>query len=215
MRFFSYTLFPLICAYAFLIGNIKRDDKALRTEVFLIFLLGIGVAGNGISNFFSHFFLSDIVAKSIGWETGSPFQKEVAFSNLAMGILGIIAIGRRDGFRLATIIAVSVFSFGATIIHIIDMAETGNFAPGNSIQNFSNILKPLILIFLYRKSAYEVQEEDSRYLRRTGIIAGILAMIIASALSVTFTLGYPFLIIGGISLLSWTILFFDQKSKRL
>jgi hypothetical protein len=31
----------------------------------------------GIANFLAHFFLSDIVAESIGWKAGSPFQLEV------------------------------------------------------------------------------------------------------------------------------------------
>jgi hypothetical protein len=32
----------------------------------------------------------------------------VAFANLVPGILGIVAMGRRDGFREATLIAVTV-----------------------------------------------------------------------------------------------------------
>ena len=32
---------------------------------------------------------------------GNPFQLEVGFANLAVGILGIVAMGRRDGFREA------------------------------------------------------------------------------------------------------------------
>jgi hypothetical protein len=72
----------------------------------------------GLGGFFGHFFISDSVAKSIGWPTGNPFQLEVGFANLAIGILGIIAMGRRDGFREATVIAVTVFGVGATIVHI-------------------------------------------------------------------------------------------------
>jgi hypothetical protein len=35
---------------------------------------------------------------------------------------------------------------GATIIHIMDIIETGNLAPGNTLQNVSNLLKPALLI---------------------------------------------------------------------
>jgi Family of unknown function (DUF6790) len=37
------------------------------------------------------------VAESIGWPAGNPFQLEVGVANLAVGILGIVAMGRRDG----------------------------------------------------------------------------------------------------------------------
>jgi hypothetical protein len=86
------------------------------------------------------------VAESIGWPTGNPFQLEVGFANLAVGILGIVAMGRRDGFREATVIAVAVFGVGATIVHARDIIETGNLAPGNTLQNVGNLLKPALLI---------------------------------------------------------------------
>jgi hypothetical protein len=35
---------------------------------------------------------------------------------------------------------------GATIVHAIDIIETGNLAPGNTLQNVSNLLKPALLI---------------------------------------------------------------------
>src|SRR5215210_7591962 len=64
----------------------------------------------------------------------------------AVGVLGIVAMGRRDGFREATVIAVTVFSLGATIVHAIDIIETGNLVPGNTLQNVSNLLRPVLLI---------------------------------------------------------------------
>jgi peptidoglycan/LPS O-acetylase OafA/YrhL len=70
----------------------------------------------------------------------------VGFANLALGVLGIVAMGRRDGFREATVIAVSVLGLGATIVHVIDIFETGNLAPGNTLQNVSNLFKPALLI---------------------------------------------------------------------
>jgi hypothetical protein len=102
--------------------------------------------GSGIGGLFGHVFISDSVAESIGWPTGNPFQLEVGFANLAIGILGIIAMGRRDGFREATVIAVTVFGVGATIVHVSDIIQTGNLAPGNTIQNVGNLLKPALLI---------------------------------------------------------------------
>ena len=112
----------------------------------MIYLFALSVAGSGIGNFFAHFFLSDMVAESIGWPAGSPFQLEIAFANLATGVLGIVAVGRRDGFREATVIAVTVFGVGATVVHLMDIVQTGNLAPGNTIQNVGNLLRPAPLI---------------------------------------------------------------------
>ena len=84
------------------------ERSALDAEVCLIYLFVFGVAGGGLSGFFGHVFTPDIVAESIDWPTGSPFQQEMGFVNLALGVLGFIAAVRRDGFREATVIAVTI-----------------------------------------------------------------------------------------------------------
>ena len=92
LRIFVYSILPLIIA----IGQVGLDkssrSRERKIETFLLYLFGIGVAGSGIGGFFGHFFISDSVAESIGWPTGNPFQLEVGFANLAIGILGIIAM---------------------------------------------------------------------------------------------------------------------------
>ena len=146
LRVFVFALLPLLLAGVVILLDRSTSSRERRLETVLIFLLGIGVAGAGIANFLAHFFLSDIVAESIGWEAGSPFQLEVAFANLALGLLGIVATGRRDGFREATVLAVSIFAFGATLVHILDIVATGNLAPGNTLQNVANLVRPALLI---------------------------------------------------------------------
>ena len=102
LRIFIYSLLPLIIA----VGHIRLDkisqSRERKLEVFLLYIFGVGVAGSGIGGFPGHFFISDPVAESIGWPTGNPFQLEVAFANLALGILGIVAMGRRDGSLLSS-----------------------------------------------------------------------------------------------------------------
>jgi len=152
VRITIYVLLPLLVAVA-----ISRLDVSVRTrpqkvELFLIYLLGLGVAGSGIGGAFGHLFLSDVVAEAVGWGAGSPFQLEMGFANLALGVLGLVAAGRRDGFREATVVAVTVIGVGATIVHLIDIARTGNLAPGNTLQNVANLAKPILLIVLLRMS---------------------------------------------------------------
>ena len=98
-------------------------DRLWKVEVYLIYLFMLGVGASGLSGFFGHVFTPDAVAESIDWPKGSPFQQEMGFANLALGVLGLIAAWRRDGFREATVIAVTIVGVGATLVHVIDIAS--------------------------------------------------------------------------------------------
>jgi uncharacterized protein DUF6790 len=123
-----------------------REGSALESRGVSDLSVHAWVAASGLSGFFGHVFTPDAVAESIGWPKGSPFQQEMGFANLALGVLGLIAAGRRDGFREATVIAVAVVGVGATVVHVIDILQEDNLAAGNSIQNVANLLKPALLI---------------------------------------------------------------------
>jgi len=146
IRVFTFSVLPVIIAVGHLGLDRSSRPRERRLEIFLLYLFGVGVAGSGIGGFFGHVFISDPVAESIGWPTGNPFQLEVGVANLAVGILGIVAMGRRDGFREATVIAATVFGVGATLVHAMDVIESSNLAPGNTTQNISNLLRPALLI---------------------------------------------------------------------
>jgi 4-amino-4-deoxy-L-arabinose transferase-like glycosyltransferase len=187
-----------------LLADCQMTDKSSRSrerqlEIFLLYLFGVGVAGSGIGGIFGHLFIADSVAESIGWPTGNPFQFEVGFANLAVGILGIIAMGRRDGFREATVIAVTVFGVGATIVHVRDIIQTGNLAPGNTIQNVGNLLKPALLIGFLAASRRAERSPDSEAhtsefdtWRRPRIqAASLLTGTVAAGFSVGFVTDQP------------------------
>jgi 4-amino-4-deoxy-L-arabinose transferase-like glycosyltransferase len=161
IRVFSFSILPVIIAACHVGLDRTSRPPERRMEIFMLYLFGVGVAGSGIGGFFGHFFISDSVAESIGWPSGNPFQLEVGFANLAIGILGIVAMGRRDGFREATVIAVTVFGVGATVVHVMDVIESGNLAPGNTIQNISNLLRPALLIAFLAASRRAERSPDS------------------------------------------------------
>jgi hypothetical protein len=146
VRIFVYVVLPLVVAALQIRLDRGARTRERRLEVFLLYLLGIGVGANGVGGFSGHLFASDQVAEAIGWPAGNPFQLEVGFANLALGVLGVISIHRRDGLREATVIAATIFSVGATIVHLMDILETGNLAPGNTVQNVSNLVRPALLI---------------------------------------------------------------------
>jgi hypothetical protein len=66
-------------------------------ELFLLYLFGVGVAGSGIGGFFGHVFISDPVAESIGWPTGSPGNTIQNVSNLLRPalLIAFLAASRR------------------------------------------------------------------------------------------------------------------------
>jgi len=146
LRILVYVVLPLVLGAVHVHLDRGARTRERRLEILLLYLLGIGVGANGIGGFSGHLFASDRVAEAIGWPAGNPFQLEVGFANLALGVLGVIAIHRRDGLREATVIAATIFSVGATIVHVMDILATGNLAPGNTVQNVSNLARPALLI---------------------------------------------------------------------
>ncbi len=201
VRIFLFTLLPLLIAGGQIWLDKSSNSRDRRLEVLLIYLFALSVAGSGIGNFFAHFFMSDIVAESIGWPAGNPFQLEVAFANLALGVLGILAVGRRDGTREATVIAVTIFSLGATVVHLMDIAATGNLAPGNSLQNVINILRPALLIaaLIASRRAQRAPGSEAgtlafdQWREPRGAAAGVLTAVVATGFGLGFAIQQPFL----------------------
>ncbi len=201
LRIFLFTLLPLIFAAVQIWLDKSTNSRDRRLEVLLLYLFALGVAGSGIGSFFAHFFLSDIVAESIGWPAGSPFQLEIAFTNLAIGALGILSMSRRDGAREATVLAVTVFSLGATVVHLMDIAATGNLAPGNTLQNVGNLLKPALLIGALAASRRAERMPGSEagtasfelWREPRARAAGILTGIVATGFGLGFALQQPLL----------------------
>ena len=204
VRVFLFSILPLLLSAGILLLDRSATTRDRRLEVPLIMLFGLGVAGSGIASFFGHYFLADIVATSIGWPSGSPFQLEMAFANLAVGILGLIAAGRRDGFREATVIAVTVLGVGASIVHFQDILATGNMAPGNTIQNVANLIKPAFLIPLLAASRTAERSGSSDAgtaafeIWRAPLLqaVAIVTVIVAAAFAVGFAAGIPVVVSG-------------------
>lgn len=120
------------------------------TASLLLWLLVIKVGLGGVWGFMGHYFNADKVASYIGWPEGNPFQQEVAFANLALGVSGLLCFFFRGQFWLATIVFASVFLLGAFSVHVRDQRESGNRHPGNAGPVFfADIIVPLILWVLY------------------------------------------------------------------
>ena len=192
VRLFAFSVLPALLALLH-VRLSRGQDRVWKIEVFLIYLFILGVGAGGLSGFFGHVFVPDTVADSIGWARGSHFQQEMGFANLALGVLGFIAASRRDGFREATVIAVSVLAVGASVVHVLDIIETTNFAPGNSLQIIGNILKPSLLIpLLLMGRRAEGHDEPAHPFDRTRMTVVQTAAVVTGVVGTGFGLGFSF-----------------------
>lgn len=126
----------------------KATSRAQIIEIFLVHLMGIS-GFNGMVAFYWHTAQADWIATNIGWPTGSPFQTEMAFANLATGVIAFLVFFRRD-FILPAIIAGGILGVGAGITHVIDLLGRGNFAPFNAGPTlYMDFIGPALRVGLY------------------------------------------------------------------
>lgn len=129
---------------------IKERNWRLAAELLLMYSMGISGFKGIFGGFVMHFFFSDLMARSIGWPAGNPFQIEVAFFNLAVGILGALTFFRRD-FWLPYIIVSTVMAWGAGIVHLTEIFAGGNLAGNNAGPIlYADLLIPVLRIILYK-----------------------------------------------------------------
>jgi hypothetical protein len=126
----------------------KKQSQLWEPSFFWMLLLFVGVGG--IYGFLTHGFMGDIAAKEIGW-ANSPFQWEVAVANLVFGVLGVLgACSKSRGFRLATVLGVTVWFWGDAAGHIYQMVAKDDFSPGNAGTWFwLDVISPAVLLFLH------------------------------------------------------------------
>jgi uncharacterized membrane protein YphA (DoxX/SURF4 family) len=124
-----------------------RDARRL-VDLVLLYVLVLGVGVGSLYGFVGHYFMSDAVAVSVGWATGSPFQRELAFYHLGFGISGVLALWLRDDFWLAVGLTCSIFLYGAGWVHLTDYLAHGNAAPNNWGFGvvFGNVVLPTVML---------------------------------------------------------------------
>lgn len=127
----------------------RRTGRGRLLEATLLHLLVMGLGVSGLWGFVGHTFMSETVARSVGWAS-SPFQKELAFYHLAIGVAGILCWWIRDHFWLAAAGIPSLFLYGAGWVHLADFLAHGNVAPTNwgFPVLFGNVVIPTVLLTL-------------------------------------------------------------------
>ncbi len=148
--FVIFFILSLVIAIAHIL--IKRTDVV---ETLLKYFLIINFGLSPIFAFTGHVFVSDMVAESIGWATGSPFQIELGFASLGFGVLGILCIWFKGNFWIATVLGYSIFLLGAAYVHIEEIINENNMSEGNAggvlILDVLIPLVAFVLLFLHFK----------------------------------------------------------------
>ena len=134
-----------------IVGFVRRvnNKKGHLWEPLEFWMLFFFVGLVGIYTFALHCFWPNLAAEGIGW-SNSPFQWEVGIANAVVGVLGLLSLKASRQFRLATVIAVSVWLWGDAVGHVHQMIIANNFAPGNAGPWFwTDVVGPLVLITIH------------------------------------------------------------------
>ena len=73
-----------------------KGSKNIQTisQTLLLYQLTVTIGLMGLLSAYGHLFMSDKIAKQIGWQTGSMFQIELGYCG--MGLMGILSFWFRD-----------------------------------------------------------------------------------------------------------------------
>lgn len=147
---FTLTFFVigLIFSFVAIYRNRKNLTKSFTVEAifkyFCFWAHGVSWTYNAIMHTVFH----TMAAENIGW-ADSPFQFEVGYASLGFGIVGLLALRKDWGLRLALVVSTSAFLWGAAGGHLYDIFKNENFAPGNAgIMLWTDLLLPVISIIL-------------------------------------------------------------------
>jgi len=157
----TFFLFIPLSALSHLLGEmndfaLNDKDKARKfpqsriLEIFLLQIIYLGFAFFSLRGFVGHTILANTVALDIGWETGSPFQIELAFYHLGLGIMAMMCLWKRDSLWVGIIYAKSIFLLGAAGVHIWDIIVNQNYSHGNTgtILFLNDLILPIVSIVL-------------------------------------------------------------------
>lgn len=113
----------------------------------VLFLIGSSALGTGVA----HIFFGPAIARSIGWQPGSPFQFEVGAANLGIGVAAIVSGAALPPVGwLGAILVALVFLGLAGVGHIREIATSRNLSINNAGPIlFLDFLAPIATLVLW------------------------------------------------------------------
>lgn len=146
-----FLILAFLCFGLHLFFTEQIKTKKYIVEILLTYLILFGWGLGGINAFIGHVFFPAKVAALIGWKPEATFQFEVGIADLAFGVLAVLCMFiKTKHFWMATIIANTIFDWGAAIGHIRQMMIAHNFTPGNAgISLIYDVSYPIVIIGLF------------------------------------------------------------------
>jgi hypothetical protein len=139
-------------AIALLLGWIqtrRQWDVGRWAEASLLWIAFwvLGVAG--VYGFVCHLAFGPFIAEQIGWPN-SPFQNEVAYANLTIGILGLSSFFyRRRNYLLAAMVGYCSWFFADGVGHVVSLLISNDVAPSNAGSVlYTDLLTPFLVVLL-------------------------------------------------------------------
>ena len=125
-------------------GSVSRWSEASLLWI-AFWVLGLA----GIYGFIVHIAFGPFIAEQIGWPN-SPFQNEVAYANLTIGILGLTSFWyRRRDYLLAAMVAFGSWFFADGVGHVVSLLVDSNKAPSNAGSVlYTDLVTPLLVVLL-------------------------------------------------------------------
>lgn len=143
----NFSLAMLIIAIIFILFHKLIRRRLAESEIVYRWVAFFAVGLACLFAFVFHAFYPRIAAKNIGWFMSQPFQYEIAIANLAISIIAILSFNASYGFRLATVIATTIFLWGDAIGHLYQITMFHDLSPGNAGSWLvTDIIVPIILI---------------------------------------------------------------------
>jgi hypothetical protein len=140
----TFLVLGLVASLISLLLSKKPRTTAIVVEALFFYFLMFSIGFSFLYNFILHTFFGAMAARFIGW-ANSPFQAEVGFASLGFAVVGFLACWRSFDLRLAAVVGPALFLLGAAGGHVYQIAQTGNFAPGNAgVILYTDALIPII-----------------------------------------------------------------------
>jgi NADH:ubiquinone oxidoreductase subunit 6 (subunit J) len=154
MPFLFFAAVALVGAAVHIHRDAQPRSRARTLEILLVWWMVMAVGVAAIFGAMFHLFDGPETAREIGYTNGDGgFQTEVAFADLAIGVLGVLCARFRDGFLLAAVIAVSIAYLGDAYGHLHQASIHDNHDPDNTgLLLWADFIVPLVAIGLYSAS---------------------------------------------------------------
>lgn len=121
----------------FIHGMPKTTAEICNVLLLYQFVITFGLVG--VIGFIVNIAIADRTAKSLGWP-GGPFQIKYGFSQLGLGVMGVMAIWFHGNFWVGVLVTMYIYGLSGLWSHTQLMIENKKWDAGN----VSNIIMDIV-----------------------------------------------------------------------